>query len=152
MKNFIPTSIGGLLMITFCLFLSSNHTSAQEANDSLWSESVFKGLKFRSIGPALMAGRISDIAIHPDDDNVWYVAVGSGGVWHTMNAGVTWTPIFDNESSYSIGCISIDPNNPNIIWVGTGENVGGRHVGYGDGIYKSMDGGKSWEQYGAERV
>jgi photosystem II stability/assembly factor-like uncharacterized protein len=95
-----------------------------------------------------MSGRIADIAIHPEDDNLWYVAVGSGGVWKTKNAGITWEPIFDKETSYSIGCITIDPNNYNVIWVGTGENIGGRHVGYGDGVYRSRDGGTSWENMG----
>jgi photosystem II stability/assembly factor-like uncharacterized protein len=112
------------------------------------SDTTFQGIKFRSIGPALMSGRIADIAIHPNDDNVWYVAVGSGGVWKTRNAGVTWKPLFDAQKVYSIGCITIDPNNPDVVWVGTGENVGGRHVGYGDGIYRSPDGGATWENMG----
>jgi photosystem II stability/assembly factor-like uncharacterized protein len=112
------------------------------------SEATFSGLKLRNIGPAFASGRIADIAIHPEDDNLWYVAVGSGGVWMTENAGTTWKPIFDNESTYSIGCITLDPSNPSIIWVGTGENVGGRHVAYGDGLFKSMDGGKSWKNVG----
>ena len=97
-----------------------------------------------------MSGRIADIAIHPTDENVWYIAVGSGGVWKTENAGTTWTPLFDKQSVYSTGCITIDPSNPHIVWVGTGENVGGRHVGYGDGIYRSDDGGKSWKNMGLE--
>ena len=109
---------------------------------------AFKGLKFRSIGPALMSGRIADIAIHPIDFSTWYVAVGSGGVWKTTNSGTTWKPIFDGEGSYSIGCVVLDPSNPEIVWVGTGENVGGRHVGFGDGVYKSMDGGGSWKNMG----
>ena len=117
-------------------------------DSSPFSDSTFKGLEFRSIGPAFASGRIADIAIHPEDDNMWYVAVGSGGVWKTVNAGVTWKPIFDSQPSYSIGCITIDPNNPHTIWVGTGENVGGRHVGFGDGIYKSEDDGKSWKNVG----
>lgn len=108
----------------------------------------FSGLKFRSIGPAFMSGRIADIAIHPQKASTWYVAVGSGGVWKTENAGTTWTPIFDGQTSYSIGCITLDPQNPDVVWVGTGENVGGRHVAYGDGIYRSMDGGKSWTNLG----
>jgi photosystem II stability/assembly factor-like uncharacterized protein len=115
-----------------------------------FNEATFKGLEMRSVGPALMSGRIADIAIHPTDKSVWYVGVGSGGVWKTVNAGTTWTPIFDNEGSYSIGCITIDPNNPNIVWVGTGENVSGRHVAYGDGVYRSRDGGASWENMGLE--
>ncbi|RMG84036.1 MAG: glycosyl hydrolase, partial [Bacteroidetes bacterium] len=113
-----------------------------------WSPDQFKGLEFRSIGPAFMSGRIADIAIHPTDDNLWYVAVGSGGVWKTTNAGNTWTPVFDNQTAYSIGCVTIDPQNPHIVWVGTGENVGGRHVGFGDGVYKSSDGGKNWKNMG----
>lgn len=106
------------------------------------------GLKFRSIGPALMSGRISDIVIHPAKPAVWYVAVGSGGVWKTENAGTTWQPVFEQEGSYSIGCLTLDPLNPERIWVGSGENVGGRHVGYGDGVYLSEDGGKSWQNKG----
>ncbi len=109
---------------------------------------TFEGLKLRNIGPALMSGRISDIAIHPEDQSVWYVAAGSGSVWKTVNAGTTWTTIFDDQPSYSIGCLAIDPNNPDVIWVGTGENVSGRHVGWGDGIYKSLNGGKTWSNMG----
>lgn len=115
---------------------------------SMMVDSIFNGMKFRSIGPGFMSGRIADIKIHPKDESIWYVAVGSGGVWKTENAGVTWKPIFDNEGSYSIGCVTIDPNNPHVVWVGTGENVGGRHMGYGDGIYKSSDGGNSWKNMG----
>jgi photosystem II stability/assembly factor-like uncharacterized protein len=113
--------------------------------------SIYNGLKFRSIGPALMSGRISDIAIHTKNENIWYVAVGSGGVWKTENAGTTWNSLFDGQVSYSIGCITLDPKNPDIVWVGTGENVGGRHMGYGDGIYKSEDGGKSWKNMGLKK-
>ncbi|MEN8227756.1 MAG: glycosyl hydrolase [Bacteroidota bacterium] len=120
---------------------------AQDQNQLL-SESTFSGLKLRNIGPAFASGRIADIAIHPENENIWYVAVGSGGVWKTANGGVTWTPIFDTLTSYSIGCVTIDPNNPHTIWVGTGENVGGRHVGFGDGIYKSEDDGVSWKNMG----
>jgi len=108
----------------------------------------YKGLELRGIGPAFMSGRIADIAVHPGDPNTWYVAVGSGGVWKTTNAGTTWKPIFEHEGSYSIGCVTIDPSHPEIVWVGTGENVGGRHVGYGDGVYRSLDGGTSWKNMG----
>lgn len=114
------------------------------------SEVNYNALELRNIGPAFNGGRIADIAIHPDNENIWYVAVGSGNVWKTTNAGTTWDPIFDNEGSYSIGSVTIDPNNTNIIWVGTGEDVGGRHVAYGDGIYKSTDAGKSWTNMGLE--
>jgi photosystem II stability/assembly factor-like uncharacterized protein len=104
--------------------------------------------KLRNIGPAFLSGRIADIAIHPTDYSTWYVATGSSGVWKTENAGTTWTPIFDREKTYSTGCITIDPNEPSTIWLGTGENVGGRHVAYGEGIYKSQDAGKSWTNVG----
>ena len=108
----------------------------------------FTGLKWRNLGPAFMSGRISDIDWDPEDSSVWYVAAGSGGVWKTENAGVSWTPIFDNESSYSIGNVTVDPSDPNTIWVGTGEDVGGRHVGFGDGIYRSDNGGATWTNMG----
>ncbi|MEL6215273.1 MAG: hypothetical protein AAFQ99_06315 [Pseudomonadota bacterium] len=125
---------------------------AQDKEDSSpgFNEATFKGLEWRSIGPALMSGRISDIAIHPDRQSTWYVATGSGGIWKTENRGTTWAPIFDDEAVYSIGCITIDPNNPNVIWAGTGENISGRHTSFGNGLYRSRDAGKSWEQMGLE--
>ncbi len=131
------------------LFLSINMV-AQDTSPAEAKEDIFSGLKFRNIGPAFTSGRISDIAIHPGNNNIWYVAVGSGGVWKTLNSGVTWTPIFDSQPVYSIGCVSLDPNNPSIVWVGTGEDVGGRHVGFGDGVYRSPDGGKTWKNMGLE--
>jgi photosystem II stability/assembly factor-like uncharacterized protein len=121
--------------------------TTEEAETGM-SAAGFEGFELRSIGPALMSGRIADIAIHPDDPSVWYVAVGSGGVWKTVNAGTTWEPVFDDEAVYSTGCVVIDPSDPHTVWVGTGENVGGRHVGFGDGIYRSLDGGASWENMG----
>lgn len=137
------------LFIIFLLSLGLG-LQAQKNDVSMLTESHLSGLKMRNIGPALTSGRIADIAIHPEDDNLWYVAIGSGGVWKTKNAGVTWESIFDGQDSYSIGCVTIDPNNPNIIWVGTGENVGGRHVGFGDGIYRSPDAGRTWKKMGLE--
>ena len=141
------------VLLSFLLFSGTSFgkvkkTSPQEKKDTLFSSSTFSGLKFRHIGPAFKSGRIADIVIHPDNPNIWYVAVGSGGVWKTENAGTTWKPIFDSQPVYSIGCITIDPNNHHTIWVGTGENVGGRHVGWGDGIYRSTDDGKSWKNMG----
>ncbi len=142
-------SAGILIMLLVMLAGFPAIVAAQGKNtrDNL-NDTTFAGIKFRSIGPALMSGRIADIAIHPLNPNTWYVAVGSGGVWKTLNAGTTWTPVFDKQTSYSIGCISLDPNNPHTVWVGTGENVGGRHVGFGDGIYRSRDDGATWENMG----
>lgn len=113
-----------------------------------FNSETFAGLELRNIGPAFMAGRIADIAIDPQDQSTWYVGVGSGGVWKTETAGTTWEAIFDDEDAYSIGSVTIDPNNSNTIWIGTGENVSGRHVAYGAGVYRSRDGGKNWENTG----
>lgn len=136
------------LPVLFILLLSVISNPLFAKGDTLLTSSTFAGLKLRGIGPAFMSGRIADAVIHPEDESIWYIAVGSGGVWKTTNAGTTWDPIFDKQSSYSIGCITIDPNDPHTVWVGTGENVGGRHVGYGDGIYKSEDDGKTWKNIG----
>lgn len=117
---------------------------AQEASD-------FAGLRLRSIGPALMSGRIVQIAVHPQHKATWYVAVASGGVWKTTNAGTTWTPVFDREGSYSVGAVTIDPRYPDTIWVGSGEANNQRSVGWGDGVYRSDDGGKSWKNLGLKQ-
>ncbi len=130
--------------------LSGTATAAEEASTAL-STQTLAGLSMRSIGPALMGGRIADLTVDPRDARTWYLAVGSGGLWKTVNAGVTWTPIFDDEGSYSIGSVALDPSSPDTVWVGTGENVSGRHVGWGDGVYKSLDGGKSWRNVGLAR-
>ncbi|MEM0940985.1 MAG: glycosyl hydrolase [Bacteroidota bacterium] len=141
------------ILFFFLVFLGIISGNAQRRNSSgtdskSMDSSLFSDLKFRGIGPAFMSGRIADLAIDPTNENVWYVAVGSGGVWKTVNAGTTFNPIFDDQSVYSIGCVTLDPNNPYTVWVGTGENVGGRHASFGDGIYRSTDGGSSWQNMG----
>jgi len=138
----------GLLFTTLILFLFAGYTASAQSNQSDVASQVAEGLKLRGIGPAVMGGRIADIAVHSTNSNTWYVAVGSGGLWKTINRGITWTPIFDDQPSYSIGTVALDPNNPEVVWVGTGENVSGRHVGWGDGVYKSRDGGTTWQQMG----
>ncbi|MDH5475314.1 MAG: glycosyl hydrolase, partial [Cyclobacteriaceae bacterium] len=138
MKNTFKIS---LLCVLFIGILFS-------VNGQQLTSETFNGLNFRSLGPSLSSGRIADIAIHPDNENIWYIAVGSGGVWKTENAGTTWQPIFDKQASFSIGCVTIDPNNSHTIWVGSGENVGGRHVGFGDGVYVSNDDGVTWKNKG----
>ena len=143
-----------LTFLAFFLIISASNAQRKRNNKatpevkSLIESATFSGIKFRNIGPGFMSGRIADIAIHPDNESIIYVAVASGGVWKTINSGTTWDPIFDNEESYSTGSVTIDPNNPNVIWVGTGENDGGRHIGFGDGIYRSDDGGKNWTNMG----
>ncbi len=109
--------------------------------------SAVRGLRLRHIGPGAISGRISDVAVAPDK-KTWFVGVASGGLWKTTNAGTTFTPVFDGEGSYSIGVVTLDPRNPNVVWVGTGENNVLRSVSYGDGVYKSVDGGRSWQNVG----
>ena len=113
-----------------------------------YDASTVSPLAFRLVGPALTSGRISDIAIHPSNPDKWFLAAAAGGVWVTTNHGTTFSPIFDGYGSYSIGCVKIAPSNSNVIWIGTGENNNQRSVSYGDGIYKSVDGGKSFVNMG----
>ncbi|MEL6719362.1 MAG: glycosyl hydrolase, partial [Bacteroidota bacterium] len=139
------------LLLLISLLLSTTYQSVAQSNILDETTQAVQSLKLRSIGPALMGGRIADIAISPSQPSTWYVAAGSGNLWKTSNAGITWQPVFDHQTSYSIGTVSIDPNNAETIWVGTGENVSGRHVGWGDGVYKSTDGGKTWTNKGLKR-
>lgn len=136
-----------LITFLFTLHFTQAQKNKKEESQPLDSISV-DGLKWRNIGPALTSGRISDIAVNPIDPFEYYVASSSGGVWKTTNSGIEYTPVFDNEGSYSIGCVTIDPNNTNVVWVGSGENNNQRSVSYGDGVYKSIDGGKSWKNMG----
>jgi photosystem II stability/assembly factor-like uncharacterized protein len=133
------------------LFSQKNKSGEPTKKDDLLNSSTVNGLKFRSIGPAFTSGRVSDIAIHPSNPDKWFVAVASGGVWLTENHGITFEPIFDSYGSYSIACVSIAPSNFNTIWVGTGENNNQRSVAYGDGVYKSVDGGKSFTNMGLSK-
>jgi photosystem II stability/assembly factor-like uncharacterized protein len=125
---------------------------AQETADAAPKSKIDSGLlsalKLRSIGPALTSGRIADVAVDQQNPNCWYVAAGSGNVWKTTNAGTTFQPIFDNYGSYSIGCVTVDPTHSHNVWIGTGENVGGRHIGFGDGVYVSHDSGQSFTNTG----
>lgn len=120
-------------------------------SDEYWLTSgQISGLNFRCIGPALTSGRVVDLVVNPDNHNEYYVAAASGGVWKTSNHGVSFEPIFDNEASYSVGCITMDPNQSSTLWVGSGENNNQRSVAYGDGVYKSVDAGRSWKNMGLE--
>ncbi|NNE69434.1 MAG: hypothetical protein HKN29_03610 [Rhodothermales bacterium] len=134
--RFLPALLLSLLLVV--------PASAQDSVADL----NLQALSLRNVGPAFTSGRISDIAIHPTDASKWYVGVGSGGVWVTDNWGTTWESIFDGQGSYSVGAVKLSPHDPNEVWVGTGEDVGGRHVAYGDGVYRSRDGGKTWENLG----
>ena len=144
MKNYF-------ILPLFILFLTISFSQKKKKSNNNITSSQISDLEFRSVGPAFMSGRIADIAINPHNENEWYVAVGSGGVWKTINSGTTWISLSDDESFYSTGSITIDPSNPSKIWLGTGENVGGRHVGIGDGVYLSTNGGKSWNNMGLKK-
>src|SRR5688572_12725379 len=111
---------------------------------------TYQKLEFRSIGPSLTTGRISDIAVDPKNANVWYIAVSAGNLWKTENRGNTWTPIFETYGSYSLGAVVVDPKDSNVVWLGTGENNNQRSVSFGDGIYKSTDAGNTWNRVGLE--
>src|SRR5262245_32254099 len=109
---------------------------------------ALKAISARSIGPGLTTGRVADIEIDPKDPNVWYVASAFGGLWKTVNRGVTFTPIFDGGGSFTLCCVVIDPKDSNVVWLGTGENTSQRSAHFGDGIYKSTDAGQTWKRTG----
>jgi photosystem II stability/assembly factor-like uncharacterized protein len=133
----------------FCaLFIALSLSLTAAAAAPKYDDKIFAGLELRGIGPALVSGRVIDLAVDPRDTRVWYVATAGGGVWKTANAGTTFTPLFDEEASASIGCVTIDPNDSLTVWVGSGENNSQRAVSWGDGVYKSTDGGKSWTNAG----
>ncbi len=137
-------SLRGMLVMAV---LGSSFLPAAEEHSGL-DAGTFTGLKLRNIGPAMKSGRISDIVKDPSRPSTWYVTTASGNVWKTVNNGTTWTPIFDDHGSYSVGCIAMDPQNSQVLWLGTGENNSQRSVGYGDGVYKSIDAGKHWTHMG----
>ena len=120
----------------------------KKKEDTVYNSSLVSGLKWRSIGPAFSSGRIADFAINPKNHSEWFVAVASGHLWKTVNNGTSFESVFDNNGAYSMGCIIYDPNNTNVLWLGTGEHNHQRSLGYGNGVYKSCDGGKSWNNMG----
>ncbi len=132
-----------------CVVAMAATAFGQGGSDRLTPE-TFKNLEFRTIGPSLTTGRISDIAVDPKNANVWYVAASAGNLWKTENRGNTWTPIFETYGSYSLGAVVVDPKNSNVVWLATGENNNQRSVSYGDGIYKSSDAGATWTRMGLE--
>ena len=145
-----------ILSITLCtLFLSANAQKgnggiAQTAADTL-NPSWYSSLKFRMIGPAVNSGRVIDLAVNPHNHSEYYVAAACGGVWKTTNRGISFQPIFDQQRVFSIGCLTLDPGNANTLWVGSGENNNQRSVSYGNGVYRSNDGGKSFQHMGLSK-
>ncbi len=109
-----------------------------------------EAIAFRSVGPGLVTGRIADIEIDPNDNNTWYIASAFGGLWKTVNRGISFEPIFDDGGSFTLCCVVVDPNDSNVIWLGTGENGSQRSAHFGDGLYKSTDAGETWTRVGLE--
>ena len=140
-----------LCVLVQASLFAQKKSSPKESLTLPFDEGTVSSLSFRMVGPALTSGRVADIAVHPTNKDLWYIAAASGGVWLTKNHGITFQPIFDGYGSYSIGCVELSPSNPNTVWVGTGENNNQRSISYGDGIYKSLDGGKSFTNMGLKQ-
>lgn len=124
---------------------------AEEKPADPMSSGTFSALKFRNVGPALVSGRVVSLAVNPRNKSQYFVGVASGGVWRTDNDGTTFQPVFEHEGSYSIGTVTIDPNQPNVVWVGSGEANAQRSVAYGDGVYRSEDSGRTWKNMGLKK-
>src|SRR5215470_11527802 len=136
MKKLVLLSFASI--ITFSL-------SAQKV-----SLSQFKDWKPRCIGPAGMSGRIVTIDAVVNNPNIIYLGSASGGVWKTENSGNSWTPVFDDQPTQNIGVVAVQQSNPNTVWVGTGEGNPRNSVNIGEGIFKSLDAGKTWKRMGLE--
>ena len=111
-------------------------------------EAAIKSLKFREIGPAIMGGRVDDVAVVERDPRIVYVGLAGGGLWKTTNAFTTWHPIFDNEAVSSIGAVAVSPSDPAVVWVGTGEANNRQSSSWGNGVYRSLDAGVTWQHMG----
>ena len=152
-KTFFSHAILILLAMLLCFSFEAEAKKKDKDKDESASNDTIKpdvvsGLSFRSIGPAFASGRIADFAVNPDNTSEYYIGVASGNIWKTINNGTTFEPVFDNYGAYAIGCLAMDPKNHNVVWAGTGENNHQRALGYGDGVYKTVDGGKSWKNMG----
>jgi photosystem II stability/assembly factor-like uncharacterized protein len=139
MKNFLVIAAASAIAATIPL--------SGQNSDGLDAKSL-KGMELRSLGPALATGRIQDVEIDPKNPSVWYVASAFGGLWKTTNRGITFTPVFDEQGSFTLCCVVVDPKDSNVVWVGSGENASQRSAHFGDGVYKSTDAGKTWANVG----
>jgi photosystem II stability/assembly factor-like uncharacterized protein len=144
-KTMSNSRLLAVILVTCALALSHIPGQTAEAEED---SHPLAGIPLRAIGPAINSGRISDFAFHPQRKQEFYVATSSGNLWKTDNNTITWQPLFDKEGSYALGTVALAPSDPKIVWVGTGENNAQRSVGYGDGVYKSIDGGQSWSNMG----
>ncbi|HET6893904.1 MAG TPA: hypothetical protein VFH72_00810 [Candidatus Baltobacteraceae bacterium] len=115
-------------------------------------DAPYASLKWRSVGPAVAGGRVPAVAGVDNDPNLYYIGAAGGGVWKTVNGGATWTPVFEKQDVSAVGAVTIDPTNENVVWAGTGEANPRNDVTYGDGVYKTTDGGKTWKNVGLHDV
>ena len=142
--RWLCTMIVPLLMV----FVFADESLAQTPSEQ--AAQAASGLSFREIGPAVMGGRVADIAVVESDPRIFYVGLGAGGVWKTTNDGMTWESVFDDQPTASIGDVTIAPSNPNVVWVGTGEPQNRQSSPWGVGVFKSTDAGRTWNHMGLE--
>jgi photosystem II stability/assembly factor-like uncharacterized protein len=121
--------------------------AGQSAGDRLTAD-VFEGFELRGIGPSLATGRVADFDVDPKNPSVYWVATAAGGLWKSVNRGTTFEPVFDRGGSFNLCCVKVDPKNSNVVWLGTGENSNPRSSMFGDGLYKTTDGGETWTRMG----
>ena len=148
MTPFLATA---LLTATTLVTPGPRPLAAQEASDDPFASATF-ALRFRTIGPTIMGGRVSDLAVVESDPRTFYVGTASGGVWKTGNAGITFTHVFKDEATASIGDVTVAPSNPNVVWVGTGEPQNRQSSPWGNGVYRSTDAGRTWTHLGLENT
>jgi hypothetical protein len=140
--------VGLALAVTLAVGLQAHVGLTEQAPASIKGDNAFDALYFRSIGPATMSGRIADFAVYEANPAIYYVASSHGGVWKTTNHGTTWEPQLQDTGHLSTGSIAISQSNPDLVWVGTGESANRQSVSWGDGVYKSTDGGKTYTHMG----
>ena len=141
-----------LVVVLAVTFTAAVVIGAGQAGGDRLTADVFEGFTLRSIGPSLTTGRVADFDVDPKNPSVYWVATAAGGLWKSENRGVTFTPVFDRGGSFNLCCVKVDPKNSNIVWLGTGENSNPRSSMFGDGIYKSTDGGATWTRMGLAEV
>jgi len=131
------------LVLLFCLLITAPSMSGQQLD-----KNVLNSIHYREIGPTRQSGRFVDFAWNEKEPNTFYAATASGGLWKTINNGITFEPLFTNQKVFSIGDVAVAPSDPNIVWIGSGEANNSRSTYWGDGMYKSTDAGKTWKHMG----
>ena len=137
-----------IVVALFVMAAAVGFTQGQAPGGDRLTTAVFEGLALRSIGPTLTTGRVADFDVDPKNPSVYWVATAAGGLWKSTNKGIDFTPVFDRGGSFNLCCVKVDPKNSNVIWLGTGENSNPRSSMIGDGVYKSTDGGATWNRVG----